>query len=49
MTPSCLKVDKAIIFFKSVSAVAAIPAMSMVRLAAIRMVGENHDVFDRNG
>ena len=49
ITPNCLRVDNAIIFLRSVSAVAAIPAMSIVSLAIIRMAGENHQVFDRNG
>lgn len=44
ITPSCLRVDKAIIFFKSVSAVALTPAISIVRLAKIRVVGQNQAV-----
>jgi len=49
MTPSCLSVERAIIFFRSVSAVAAIPAMSIVILAKIRSVGENQENWDKKG
>lgn len=49
ITPSCLKVERAIIFFRSVSAVALIPAMSMVILASISVSGQNQGVLERKG
>lgn len=42
ITPSCLKVDKAMIFFISHSAIALIPAINMVKVAMIRSALLNH-------
>lgn len=49
MTPNCLSVDKAIIFFKSFSKFAAIPAISRVNTETNRIEGWNIWVFDKNG
>lgn len=38
ITPSWLKVDKAIIFFRSISSIAVIPAISIVRVAVIKSI-----------
>lgn len=38
ITPSCLKVDRAMIFFMSHSAMAAVPAINMVKVAIIKSV-----------
>lgn len=40
ITPSCLRVDRAMIFFRSHSTMAAIPAISIVREAIRRREGE---------
>ena len=49
ITPNCLSVDKAMIFFKSFSRFAAIPAMRRVRTEMNRMEGLNVWVLDKNG
>ena len=41
MTPSCLRVDRAMIFFISHSVVALSPAISVVNVAKMRRVEEN--------
>lgn len=47
--PSCLRVDKAIIFFMSHSVVALIPAISMVDTARNSRILLNRGIDDRNG
>lgn len=49
ITPSWLRVDRAIIFFRSHSARADIPAISMVTEAIKRSVGQNRGKELRNG
>lgn len=49
MTPNCLKVERAIIFLRSHSTMAAAPAISMVVHAVIRRNLLNKGSKDRNG
>lgn len=49
MTPSCLRVDKAIIFFISHSPIALYPAINMVMDAIKSNVGQNQEVFIKKG
>lgn len=49
ITPSWLKVERAIIFFMSISNIAAIPAISIVREAIRRREVLKNGVFDREG
>lgn len=49
ITPSCLKVDSAIIFFKSHSVIADRPAINIVMEAVINKVGWNHGKEEANG
>ena len=44
ITPNCLKVESAIIFFMSHSAIALNPAISIVNVAIIKSVLLNHCV-----
>lgn len=41
ITPSCLRVERAIIFFRSVSTIALIPAMNIVMVEIMRRVKLN--------
>jgi len=49
MTPSWLRVDKAIIFLRSDSVMADRPAISMVRVAMSRRDGWKRGFVERNG
>lgn len=49
ITPSWLRVDKAIIFFKSNSVMADKPAKNIVIEAEIKRNGLNHENFERKG
>jgi hypothetical protein len=49
MTPSCLRVDRAIIFFMSHSEVALTPAINIVDTATVRSKGANNLNDLRNG
>lgn len=49
ITPSCLSVDSAIIFLRSFSRLAAMPAMSKVSTEMNRIDGWNVLVLDKNG
>lgn len=49
ITPSCLSVERAIIFFKSHSVIALRPAISIVVVATKRRVGQNSFHSFRNG
>lgn len=47
--PNCLRVDRAITFLRSHSAIADIPAISMVEEAIRRSAGQNRGKDLRNG
>lgn len=49
ITPSCLRVERAIIFFRSNSNIADVPAIIMVSLPRIRQAGLNQARFDNKG
>lgn len=49
ITPSCLRVDSAIIFLRSHSTIAAMPAINMVQDAIINRKGENKGRGERIG
>ena len=49
ITPNWLKVDRAIIFFKSHSVIADRPAISIVKHAIKSRVELNHGARERNG
>lgn len=49
ITPSWLRVDSAIIFFRSHSTIAAIPAINIVQDAIISRKGENRGIAERIG
>lgn len=49
ITPSCLRVDRAMIFFRSVSTMALMPAMNIVMVEIIRRVRLNIKNLDRIG
>lgn len=47
--PNCLRVDRAMIFFKSDSSIAAIPAINIVREANRERVVLKYGDRDKNG
>lgn len=49
ITPNCLKVERAIIFFMSHSVMADRPAISVVKTAKINKAGANRLERDKNG
>lgn len=49
ITPNCLRVERAMIFFRSHSRTALRPAISIVRVLVNKRAGANHGNEERNG